>query len=163
MPFVWWCTFSMDLNELGLFKSASCVCLRAVSAAVESGSDCISRSVATVNGGSVAEQQALSRLTDQEHEVSTWCSLDIVSMLSQSFLPSCDSQLAAAQYSFQGWHLWGITNVKINYANGKLQFMYMVSFDLLLGTSQFFLGMRRLIKYSIHVSKSDAFLSDFGS
>ena len=61
----------MDRNESGGFRSKSCVCLRAVSAVVVSGSDWVSQSVAAVNGGSVAEQRALSCLTDQEHEVST--------------------------------------------------------------------------------------------
>lgn len=39
-----WCTFCEDLNELGRFKSKSCFCLRAVSAAVVSGSDRVSQS-----------------------------------------------------------------------------------------------------------------------
>lgn len=101
-----------DQNKLRWLRSASCVCLRAVSAAFVSGSDWVSQSVAAVNGGSVAEQRALSRLTDQEHEVITWCSLDIVSVLSQSFPPTCDSPLAAAQCSFQGWHFWRVTSIK---------------------------------------------------
>lgn len=42
MSFVWCCTFKVDLNELGWFRSASCVCLRAVSAVVVSGSDWVS-------------------------------------------------------------------------------------------------------------------------
>lgn len=38
----------------------------------------VSQSDAALNGGSVAEQRALSRLADKEHEVSTLCPLDIV-------------------------------------------------------------------------------------
>ncbi len=45
--------------------SSSCVSSRRVCG------DCNSQAVAALNGGSVAEQRALSCLTDQEHEVST--------------------------------------------------------------------------------------------
>lgn len=83
MSFMWWCTIQVYLNKLGPSRRASRVCLRAVLAVVVSGRYFVSHSVAAVNGGSVAEDRALSRLTDQEHEVSTWCSLDIVSVISK--------------------------------------------------------------------------------
>lgn len=60
-----------------------------------------------MNSGSVAEQRALSRLTDQEHEASTWCSLDIVSVIWQSLLLSCER--------YHIWHLWGFSSEKPNY------------------------------------------------
>lgn len=48
----------------------------------------VSQSDAALNGGSVAEQRALSPLADKEHEVSTWCPLDIVLLLSHCSVSS---------------------------------------------------------------------------
>lgn len=82
----------------------SCVCLRAVSAVVVHK---VCQTDTIVNSVSVAEQRALSRLTDQEHEASTCCSLDIVSVIPQSLLLSCEH--------YHIWHLWEFNSEKPNY------------------------------------------------
>lgn len=71
----------MVLSQLGRLVRAARVCLKAASAAVASGVTGVSRGV---NGGSVVEQWTRTRQTDQEHEVSTWCSLHIVCFITET-------------------------------------------------------------------------------
>lgn len=72
-------TLCDNLNKLWRLLSM-CVCLKAASAVVVFGVDGLSHGV---NSGSVVEQWTQTHQGDQEHEVSTWCSLHVVWFMSQ--------------------------------------------------------------------------------